>query len=168
MYLQINTVKYDADQKVMNIYKNLQIVWSQFVTDMLLFISIWSTSNIYWFIGIRIRCQWIQTNSYSVTFDICTIRSGIRWTNPKVKKQLFAVTSQLPILLYQSTYSTPSKDLLTNIGLGRATLSISFFSICWLNSFSTNVESFQQSLRLMADWTEPINLNDNASSWTML
>jgi hypothetical protein len=76
----------------MNIYENLQIVWSQFVTDMLLFVSIRSTSNIYWFIRIRIRCQWIQTNSYSVTFDIHTIRSGIRWTNPKVKKQLFTVT----------------------------------------------------------------------------
>ena len=35
---------------------------------MLLLVSIWSTSNIYSFIGIRIRCQRIQTNSYSVTF----------------------------------------------------------------------------------------------------
>jgi len=25
MYLQINTVKYDADQKIMNAYENLQI-----------------------------------------------------------------------------------------------------------------------------------------------
>ncbi len=79
-------VKYNADWEITNIYENLQIVWSQFVTDMLLFVSIQSTSNIYWFIGIRIRCQQIQTNSYSVTFDIRTIWSGIRWTNPKVKK----------------------------------------------------------------------------------
>ena len=78
MYLQIKMVKYDADREITNIYHNLQIVGSQFVTDMLLFISIRSTSNIYWFIGIRIRCQRIQTNSYSVTFDIRTIRSGIR------------------------------------------------------------------------------------------
>ncbi len=92
MYFQINTIKYDADQEITNIYENLQIVWSQFVTDMLLFVSIRSTLNIYWFIGIRIRCQQIQTNSYSVTFDIRTIQSGIRWKNPKVKKQLFAVT----------------------------------------------------------------------------
>ncbi len=92
MYFQITTVKYDADREITNIYENLQIVWSQFVTDMLLLVSIRSTSNIYSFIGIRICCQRIQTNSNSVTFDICTIRSGIRWTNPKVKKQLFAVT----------------------------------------------------------------------------
>ncbi len=92
MYLQINTVKYNADQEIMNIYENLQIVWSQFVTDMQLFIYIQSTSNIYWFIGIQIRCQQIQTNSYSVTFDIHTIRSSIQWKNPKVKKSLFAVT----------------------------------------------------------------------------
>jgi hypothetical protein len=26
VYLQINTVKYDADQEIMNIYENLQIV----------------------------------------------------------------------------------------------------------------------------------------------
>ena len=78
MYLQINMVKYDADQKIANIYENLQIVCSQFFTDMLLFFSIWSTLNIYWFIGIQIRCQRIQTNSYLVTFDIRTIRSGIR------------------------------------------------------------------------------------------
>jgi len=92
VYFQINTIKYDADREIMNIYENLQIVWSQFVTDMLLFVSIQCTSNIFWFIGIWIHCQQIQTNSYSVTFDICTIQSAIRWTNPKVKKQLFAVT----------------------------------------------------------------------------
>jgi hypothetical protein len=36
MYLQINKVKYDADWEIKNIYENLQIVWSQFFTDMLL------------------------------------------------------------------------------------------------------------------------------------
>ncbi len=40
MYLQINTVKYDADQEIMNIYENLQIVQSHFFTDMLLFINL--------------------------------------------------------------------------------------------------------------------------------
>ncbi len=69
MYLQINTVKYYADQEIMNIYENLQIVLSQFFTDMIQFVYIQSTLNIYWFIGIRIRCQRIQTNSYWVTFD---------------------------------------------------------------------------------------------------
>ncbi len=43
MYLQINMVKYDADWEIMNIYENLQIVRSQFFTDMLLFVNIWST-----------------------------------------------------------------------------------------------------------------------------
>ncbi len=37
---QINTVKYDADWEIMNIYENLQIVWSQFFTDILLFVYI--------------------------------------------------------------------------------------------------------------------------------
>jgi len=31
-------VKYDADQDIMNTYKNLQKVWSQFVTDKLIFV----------------------------------------------------------------------------------------------------------------------------------
>ncbi len=69
MYLQINMVKYDADRENTNINKNLQIVWSQFYTDMLLFIYIWSTLNTYWFISIQIHCQQIQTNTYSVTFN---------------------------------------------------------------------------------------------------
>ncbi len=46
-------VKYDADQEIMNIYENLQIVWSQFFTDMLLFVYIQATLNIYWFSAIR-------------------------------------------------------------------------------------------------------------------
>jgi hypothetical protein len=37
VYLQINMVKYDADWEIMNICENLQIVQSEFVTDMLLF-----------------------------------------------------------------------------------------------------------------------------------
>ena len=57
VYLQINTVKYDVDREITNIYESLQIVLVHFFTDMLLFINIRSTSNIYWFIGIRIRCQ---------------------------------------------------------------------------------------------------------------
>jgi hypothetical protein len=38
MYLQINTVKYNADQEIMNTYKNLQIVQSQFFTDKPIFV----------------------------------------------------------------------------------------------------------------------------------
>ncbi len=78
MYLQINTVKYDADREIMNIYENLQIVRSHFFTDIVLFVNIRSTSNIYCFIGIQICCQQIQMNNYSFTFDIRTIWSGIR------------------------------------------------------------------------------------------
>ncbi len=33
MYLQIKTVKYNADQEIMNTFENLQKVWSQFFTD---------------------------------------------------------------------------------------------------------------------------------------
>ncbi len=44
-------VKYDADQEIMINSKNLQIVHSQFFTDMLIFVYIWSNSIIYWFIG---------------------------------------------------------------------------------------------------------------------
>ncbi len=68
MCLQINTVKYNANQEITNIYDNLPIVRSQFCTDLLLFIYIQSTLKIYLFISIWIRCQRIQTNSYSVTF----------------------------------------------------------------------------------------------------
>ncbi len=81
MYLQLNMVKYDADQEITNIYKNLQTVWSQFFTDMLLFIYIRSTSNIYWFIGIRIHCQ---RRAIQLLSTICNIRSALGWAIPKV------------------------------------------------------------------------------------
>ncbi len=38
VYLQINTVKYNADQKIMNTYENLQIVQSQFFTNDLILV----------------------------------------------------------------------------------------------------------------------------------
>jgi hypothetical protein len=63
-------VKYDVDQEITNIYENLQIVWSHVFTDIVLFVNIRSTSNIYLFIGIRIRCQQIQINNHSFTFVI--------------------------------------------------------------------------------------------------
>jgi hypothetical protein len=85
VYLQINTVKYDADQEITNIYENLQIVLSQFFTDMLLFILIRATSN--WFIGIRICCQRIQTNSYLVTFDYSQYLVQHSMNDPEAKKK---------------------------------------------------------------------------------
>ncbi len=38
MYLQINTVKNNADREIMNTYENLQIVQYQFFTNKLIFI----------------------------------------------------------------------------------------------------------------------------------
>jgi hypothetical protein len=87
VYLQINMVKYDGDWEITNICKNLQ-----FFTDMLLFIYIRSTSNIYWFIGIQNCCQWIQMNSYSVTFNYSQYLVQYSMNNPEGKKQLFTVT----------------------------------------------------------------------------
>jgi hypothetical protein len=62
VYLQINTVKYDADQEITNVYENLQIIQSQFFTDMLLFVYIRSTSNIYWFIYLYLDLLPMNTN----------------------------------------------------------------------------------------------------------
>jgi hypothetical protein len=62
-------VKYDANQEITNTYENLQIVQTQFFTDKIIFVYIWSNLNIYWFIGIQNCCQQIQMKSYLVTFD---------------------------------------------------------------------------------------------------
>ncbi len=97
MYLQINMVKYDADREITNIYGNLQTVWSQFFTDKLLFIYIRSTSNIYWFIGIRMRWQWIPTKSYSVTFDHSLYSVSYSMSDTKGNFKLFAPTYFLPL-----------------------------------------------------------------------
>ncbi len=40
VYLQINMVKYDVDQRNYDNYKKLQIVQSQFFTNLLIFIYI--------------------------------------------------------------------------------------------------------------------------------
>ncbi len=48
-------VKYNTDREIMNTYENLQIVWTQFFTDKLIFVYIQYNSNIYGFIGIWIR-----------------------------------------------------------------------------------------------------------------
>ncbi len=85
-------VKYNANQEIINAYENLQIVQCQFFTDMLIFIYIWSYSNIYWFIDIRIRCQQIQTNSYSNTFDYSYYSVSYLMSNNKGNFKLFIVT----------------------------------------------------------------------------
>ncbi len=82
MFLQINTIKYDTEREIMNIYENLQIVRTYFFTDMLLFVNIQSTSNMYWFIGIRTN-EYKQITIRSLS-TIPNIRSGIRWAKPKV------------------------------------------------------------------------------------
>jgi len=51
-------VKYDADREITITNENLQIVWSQFFTDMVIFIYIWSNLIIFWFIGIQIWQVW--------------------------------------------------------------------------------------------------------------
>ncbi len=47
-------VKYNAEKEIMITYKNLQIVLSQFFTDLPILIYIWSNTSIIWFIGIQI------------------------------------------------------------------------------------------------------------------
>jgi hypothetical protein len=53
----------------MKTYENLQILQSQFFTNEVMFVYIWSNLNIYWVIGFQIHSHQIQTNSYSVTID---------------------------------------------------------------------------------------------------
>ncbi len=61
------TNKYNPNWEITNTYENLQIVWSQFFTNKLIFTYIQSNLNIYWFIGIQICSQQIQTKSYSMS-----------------------------------------------------------------------------------------------------
>jgi hypothetical protein len=63
----------------MNTYENLQIVGSQFFTNMLIFVYIQSNSNVYWFISIRICCNeyiWIAIRLHSTIHNIW---SAIPW-----------------------------------------------------------------------------------------
>jgi hypothetical protein len=58
IYLQINTLKYNVDQEITITYENLQIVWFQFFTDLLILIYIWSNMKIFWLIDIYIQFVW--------------------------------------------------------------------------------------------------------------
>jgi hypothetical protein len=84
VFLQINTVKYDVDWEITNIYKNLQIVWSHFspicyysLIFGLLQISI--SLSVFRFIANEYKRITIHS-----LLTIRKIRSGIRWTKMKV------------------------------------------------------------------------------------
>jgi hypothetical protein len=47
VYLQINKVKYDVDWEIMITYEKLKIVGSQFFTNVIMFVYIWSNSNFF-------------------------------------------------------------------------------------------------------------------------
>ncbi len=69
-----------------NLCVNLSIYISVCFTNMLLFVYIRSTLNIYWFISIWIHCQRIQTNSYLVTFDYLWYSVRYSMNEPEGKK----------------------------------------------------------------------------------
>ncbi len=111
MCLQINTVKYDANWEIAIIYENLWIVWSQFCTDKQLFVYIWSTSNINWFISIQIRCQRIQTNGYLVTFGYTQYLVQHLLNDPEGKK------TTIRHYLLQSSDQKSKQSWVTNLSL---------------------------------------------------
>ncbi len=141
MYLQINTVKYDTDWEITNTYENLQIVWSQFFTDKLIFIYIRYNLNIYWFIGIGIRLVWYRANRYSVLLEFLENSNSHSILEFKGKKNL----SQLPIL-----------DQKINWFPGKPTI----FPKCYkplcnrLACFSL-IDTFTLALHLRARWAYP-------------
>jgi hypothetical protein len=59
---------------------------------MLLFVYIQSTSNIYWFIGIQIRCQQIPMSSYLVTLDYSYYSVSYLMSDNKGNFKLFVPT----------------------------------------------------------------------------
>jgi hypothetical protein len=79
-------------QDYITLFFTFVIYKSQFFTDMPLFVYIWSTSNIYWFISIRICCQQIQTNSYLDTFDYLYYSVSYSMSDNKDIFKLFAIT----------------------------------------------------------------------------
>ncbi len=78
---QTNTVKYDADHEIMNIYENLQIVRSQFFTDILLFslLQIFIGLSVFWFVAYEYKQIAIR-----LLLTILHIQSAIIWATMKV------------------------------------------------------------------------------------
>ena len=96
MYLQINMVKYNADREITNTYENLQIVWSQFFTDKLIFIYFQFNSNFYWFISIRIWLVRWMANRYSVLLKFLVYLNSHSVFKFKGKIKFIAVTYSEP------------------------------------------------------------------------
>jgi len=79
VYLHINMVKYNANWEIMNTYKNLQTVWSQFFTDKLIFVYIGLIQisiglAVFGFVGNEYKQRAIQLHS-----TIHNIWSAIQW-----------------------------------------------------------------------------------------
>ncbi len=82
MYLQINTVKYNADWEIMSIYENLQTVWSQFS---LIYLFIFGQLRIS--IGLLVFgfiANEYQRRAIRLLLTIHIIQSAIRWAILKV------------------------------------------------------------------------------------
>jgi hypothetical protein len=81
VFLQINTIKYDTDWVITNIYKNLQIVRTHFCTNMLLFslLQISIGLSVFGFVANEYKQITIRS-----VLTIRNIWSGIRWAKPKV------------------------------------------------------------------------------------
>ncbi len=77
MQFQINTVKYDDNQEIMNTYENLQIVWSEFLTDKLLFVYIQSNSHIIGLLVFRFNANKHKRRAIQLHSTIRNIRSPI-------------------------------------------------------------------------------------------
>jgi hypothetical protein len=76
-------VKYDADWEITNIYENLKIVWSQFFTDMLLFVYIQSTSNVIGLSVFRFIAKEYKWIAIQLLLTIRNIQSVIGWVITK-------------------------------------------------------------------------------------
>ncbi len=84
MYLQLNMVKYNADQEIMNIYENLKTVWSHFSLICyysLIFGLLQISIGLSVFGFVANEYKWITIHSL---LTICNIWSGIWWEITKV------------------------------------------------------------------------------------
>ena len=84
MYLQINTVKYNADWEITIIYENLQTVWSQLFTDgyyLFIFGLLQISIDLSVFRFVANEYQW---RAIWLLLTICNIQSAIWWAILKV------------------------------------------------------------------------------------
>ncbi len=114
-------VKYNAKWEITNTYENLQIDWSQFFTDKLIFFYIRSNWNIYWLSIFGFFANEYKQIAIQIHSTIHNIWSAIWWAIMKVILNYSLLPSWYKLMLPKCQWRR--KKVLVQLSSGRVSCS---------------------------------------------